>query len=214
MKQILCGVLVVGLTAWGALAAEDYKLGPDSMEQPGVPQGQGDQVHLEEQGLPRHRARLLGLRPGAVRRQDAGLRHGLPGRRRLRRTTRAQFRVPIVFDNLIHKKEMPVTIGIFINPGDVPGRASQGQKAAQQPQLRVRHAVRPVRPLPREGDPARGRQEVQPARATPPAGRSAASARAASAPSPPPGSGPTCSARCSATSAASPTSAAATSTRA
>ena len=27
------------------------------------------------------------------------------------------FRVPIVFDNLINKKEMPVTIGIFINPG-------------------------------------------------------------------------------------------------
>lgn len=27
------------------------------------------------------------------------------------------FRVPIVFDNLIHKNEMPVTIGIFINPG-------------------------------------------------------------------------------------------------
>ncbi len=27
------------------------------------------------------------------------------------------FRVPVVFDNLIHKKEMPVTIGIFINPG-------------------------------------------------------------------------------------------------
>lgn len=27
------------------------------------------------------------------------------------------FRVPIVFDNLIHQKEMPVTIGIFINPG-------------------------------------------------------------------------------------------------
>jgi enterochelin esterase family protein len=31
-----------------------------------------------------------------------------------------QFRVPIVFDNLIHKKEMPVTIGIFINPGTFP----------------------------------------------------------------------------------------------
>jgi len=26
-------------------------------------------------------------------------------------------RVPIVFDNLIHKKEMPVIIGLFINPG-------------------------------------------------------------------------------------------------
>jgi enterochelin esterase family protein len=30
------------------------------------------------------------------------------------------FRVPIVFDNLIAKKEMPVTIGVFINPGVVP----------------------------------------------------------------------------------------------
>ena len=36
--------------------------------------------------------------------------------------------MPIVFDNLIHKKEMPVTIGIFINPGNVPGRR-QGRQA-------------------------------------------------------------------------------------
>jgi enterochelin esterase family protein len=27
------------------------------------------------------------------------------------------FRVPVVFDNLIHKGEMPVTIGVFIDPG-------------------------------------------------------------------------------------------------
>jgi sugar lactone lactonase YvrE/enterochelin esterase-like enzyme len=33
---------------------------------------------------------------------------------------KGRWRVPIVFDNLIHKKEMPVTIGIFINPGVVP----------------------------------------------------------------------------------------------
>ena len=30
------------------------------------------------------------------------------------------WRVPVVFDNLIHKKEMPVTIGIFVNPGVAP----------------------------------------------------------------------------------------------
>ena len=30
------------------------------------------------------------------------------------------WRVPVVFDNLIHTKEMPVTIGIFINPGVAP----------------------------------------------------------------------------------------------
>ncbi len=34
------------------------------------------------------------------------------------------FRVPIVFDNLIHKGEMPVTIGIFINPGQIPAAAA------------------------------------------------------------------------------------------
>jgi enterochelin esterase family protein len=33
------------------------------------------------------------------------------------------FRVPTVFDNLIAKGEMPVTIGIFINPGKIPGAA-------------------------------------------------------------------------------------------
>jgi sugar lactone lactonase YvrE/enterochelin esterase-like enzyme len=30
------------------------------------------------------------------------------------------WRLPVVMDNLIHSKEMPVTIGIFINPGIVP----------------------------------------------------------------------------------------------
>ena len=29
--------------------------------------------------------------------------------------------MPIVFDNLIHQKRMPVTIGVFINPGNIPG---------------------------------------------------------------------------------------------
>ena len=37
------------------------------------------------------------------------------------------FRVPVVFDNLIHKGEMPVTIGVFINPGHV------GEQPPQNP---------------------------------------------------------------------------------
>jgi enterochelin esterase family protein len=36
-------------------------------------------------------------------------------------------RVPIVFDNLIHKKKMPVTIGIFIQPGSFPPE-KEGEK--------------------------------------------------------------------------------------
>jgi gluconolactonase len=31
-----------------------------------------------------------------------------------------QYRAPLVFDELIHKQEMPVTIGVFITPGRVP----------------------------------------------------------------------------------------------
>jgi enterochelin esterase family protein len=30
------------------------------------------------------------------------------------------FRVPVVFDNLIHQKAMPVTIAVFVNPGVIP----------------------------------------------------------------------------------------------
>lgn len=30
------------------------------------------------------------------------------------------FRVPTVFDNLIHRKEMPVTVAVFVNPGTIP----------------------------------------------------------------------------------------------
>jgi gluconolactonase len=37
------------------------------------------------------------------------------------------WRVPIVFDNLIHKKEMPVTIGVFVDPGVVPAPAPDAQ---------------------------------------------------------------------------------------
>ena len=36
-------------------------------------------------------------------------------------------RVPIVFDILIHKKEMPVAIGLFINPGVIPASAAGAQ---------------------------------------------------------------------------------------
>jgi enterochelin esterase family protein len=33
---------------------------------------------------------------------------------------KADYRIPTVFDNLIYRREMPVTIGVFINPGHTP----------------------------------------------------------------------------------------------
>ena len=62
--------------------------------------------------------------------------------------------VPTVFDNLIAKGEMPVTVAVFINPGNGPRRG--GPRPAQR---RVRHVVRPLRPVPARRDPARGRKD-------------------------------------------------------
>src|SRR3954464_3588431 len=43
------------------------------------------------------------------------------------------FRVPVVFDNLIHQKAMPVTIAVFVNPGTVaptmPGAAGRSNRS-------------------------------------------------------------------------------------
>jgi enterochelin esterase-like enzyme len=37
------------------------------------------------------------------------------------------FRVPIVFDNLIHQKKMPVTVAVFVNPGTIPSTRPGGK---------------------------------------------------------------------------------------
>jgi enterochelin esterase family protein len=52
-----------------------------------------------------------------------------------------EFRVPTVFDNLIYKKEMPVTIGIFIDPGTpAAGRNRQEQRSIEYDTLSDQYA--------------------------------------------------------------------------
>ena len=100
------------------LHAEEPKfpLGPDSQRQEGVPQGKvtkytwtskvfADTVRDYFVYVP---AQYDGTSPAAVMVFQDG--HTYVGEK-------GDFRVPVVFDNLIHKKEMPVTIGVFINPG-------------------------------------------------------------------------------------------------
>jgi enterochelin esterase family protein len=57
---------------------------------------------------------------------------------------RGDFRVPVVFDNLIHKGEMPVTIGIFINPGVFPpekeGQATRSNRSFEYDTLSDQYA--------------------------------------------------------------------------
>ena len=42
------------------------------------------------------------------------------------------FRVPVVFDNLIHKKEMPITIAVFVNPGTVAATMKGAQNRSNR----------------------------------------------------------------------------------
>ena len=107
-------------------AADDYKLGPDSMPQEGVPRGEVTKHHWGSKvfaGTERDfwvyvPKQYDPARPACVMVFQDGGNYV---------STNGQFRVPVVFDNLIAKKEMPVTIGVFINPGEVPA-AEPGQK--------------------------------------------------------------------------------------
>ena len=135
--------------AWAAVSSRSTRRIPTAASSPACPKGTLKQ-------MPAGRARSSRARRatgGSTSRRSTGRRsrprHGLPGRRRLPKDF-----VPTVFDNLIAKGDMPVTVGIFINPGVF----ADGRR---QPQLRVRHALRPVRALPARGDPARGREDGQ-----------------------------------------------------
>jgi gluconolactonase len=115
MKYAL--LVLAGATCVAAHAANDYKLGPDSERQPGVPAGRVEKyVFTNSMVFPGTRrdcwvyipAQYDGSRAAALMVfQDGGAYV----------STNGDQRVPIVFDNLIHKGEMPVTIGLFTNPG-------------------------------------------------------------------------------------------------
>ncbi|QVL34179.1 esterase family protein [Telmatocola sphagniphila] len=105
---------------------EDYKHGPDSLVQPGVPQGKVTQYKMESKVFPgtvRNYAIYVpeqydGKTPACVMVFQDGNAY---------LNTKGDFRVPVVFDNLIHKKEMPVTIALFIDPGVVPAKEPKGR---------------------------------------------------------------------------------------
>lgn len=103
------------------LAKDNYSFGPDSMEHPDVPKGETTTFQWESKVFP-GTTREVGVYvpkqyDGSV---PAAVMVFQDGNNYMNR--KGQFRVPVVFDNLIHKKEMPVTIGIFIQPGVFIGK--------------------------------------------------------------------------------------------
>jgi enterochelin esterase-like enzyme len=98
MTRGLGGAAAALLVAAIGFAADDYTLGPDSLPQEGVPKGKIEKFTWESK-----------IFPGTVR--DYWV------------YTPAQYdaaKPACVFDNLIQQKKIPVMVGIFINPGNVP----------------------------------------------------------------------------------------------
>ncbi len=110
----------------GAVSAQEYALGPDSQRQEGVPKGAVTKyswtskvfpgtvrdywIYVPAQYTAAKPACVMVIQDGAGFVSDTGV-----------------WRAPIVFDNLIHKGQMPVTIGIFINPGVMPALSPDAQ---------------------------------------------------------------------------------------
>jgi enterochelin esterase-like enzyme/sugar lactone lactonase YvrE len=97
--------------------AEDYTLGPDSGRQPDIPKGTVTKYSWTTSKIYPGTTRDYWIYVPAQYKADkpACVMIFQDGERMA--DEKGSFRVPIVFDNLIHKGDMPVTIAIFVNPG-------------------------------------------------------------------------------------------------
>ena len=107
-------------------AADDYQLGPDSQRQPDVPRGQVTEHHWKSKIFP-GTVRDYWVYVPAQYKPDAPACVMVFQDGKNYVNEEGQFRVPIVFDNLINRGDMPVTIGIFINPGVFPAKSADGK---------------------------------------------------------------------------------------
>lgn len=122
MKHLLPGVFLMLFATFAMAGPLDdvYHLGPDSEQQKGPPEGKvigpvtlpsnvfpnttrNYWVYVPAQYDPKKPACLMIF-------QDGHAFVNLHG----------EYRIPYVFDNLIYRREMPVTIAVFINPGHTP----------------------------------------------------------------------------------------------
>ena len=139
----LAAAVLAALTigSGGAAAQTDalYRLGPDSEPQPGVPQGTVTEWEkLPSQAYPGTLHDFCVYVPAQYDpATPAALMIFQDGQAWLRLT--GDYRVPFVFDNLIFRREMPVTIAVFINPGRTPEQpeasaADWGDRSTNRPQ--------------------------------------------------------------------------------
>lgn len=112
--------LFIGLSLFGpqeSRAAESYPQHPASMRQDGVPQGSVTKFTWDNSKVFPNTIRDYWVYVPAQYDEDrpSPVMVFQDGENFIRET--GDWRVPVVFDNLIHQGLMPVTIGVFINPG-------------------------------------------------------------------------------------------------
>lgn len=125
-RLLSAGFLTFALITASLTAAPEYKLGPDSLPRDDTPKGALTK-HTFQSKIFAGTVRDYWVYVPAQydRTQPACLMVVQDGGRRI--DPKGDTRIPVVMDNLIHRKEMPVTIGLFINAGEFP--AADGKPA-------------------------------------------------------------------------------------
>jgi enterochelin esterase family protein len=103
------------------MVIEHFTPDPDNFPQPDVPRGKLTKYHWTSRIFPDTErdywvyvpAQYDGTPACLMVFQDGKMYIGTP-------VSYMSTYVPMVFDNLIHKGDMPVTVGVFINPGVIP----------------------------------------------------------------------------------------------
>jgi len=115
MKKLLLFVLMSFLLIPVSGQDSQYQLGPESQRQKGIPQGTVTRTLFESKLYRNFRYYYLYVPAQYDPSKPAALMVFQDGYAYVRED--GDFRAGIVFDNLIAKKHMPVTIGLFVNTG-------------------------------------------------------------------------------------------------
>src|SRR5690242_18456429 len=124
MKQIW---FLLFFAAASVYAADEYTLGPDSQRHPGVPQGTVEHYTWDHSKIFPGTTRSYWIYVPAQYKRDKPAPYMVfqDGAGYVKED--GSSRVPIVFDNLIARGELPPLIGIFVDPGVLPALSDSQQ---------------------------------------------------------------------------------------
>ena len=118
-RSLIVAIVVLAWQTTFAQTTDNYQPGPDSKPQPGVPKGEVIKLNFDKSKIFPDTARDYWIYIPAQYNPDKAAcvficQDGI------------RWEAPTVFDNLIYKKEIPITIGVFVAPGVVKTANANG----------------------------------------------------------------------------------------